>query len=99
MLASLLQFCIVCCDGAASSTDNTLYMCDFCPCVMCRLCMELPPGLEYTLLQENVSFKCICCHIGMQEHGRARSEALLCEFFIYFFCYSKLKLLYTNSGF
>src|SRR6267154_5833791 len=84
MLASLLQFCIVCRDGAASSADNTLYMCDFCPRIMCRLCMELPPGLEDMLLQENVSFKWICCHISMQEHGRARSEALLCEFFYLF---------------
>ena len=93
-LAPLLQFCIICRDGAAPFADNTLYMCDFCPRVMCRLCMELPPGLDDTCLQENVKFQCICCHIGTQQHGRARSPYYVS--FLYFFCRSKLKLLYSG---
>ncbi|KAG1866802.1 hypothetical protein F4604DRAFT_1927770 [Suillus subluteus] len=62
-------FCILCQDGSASFAENTLFMCDHCPRVMCRLCMELPPGTEDTILSEDVTFRCICCHIAMAKHG------------------------------
>ncbi|KAG1866101.1 hypothetical protein F4604DRAFT_1682844 [Suillus subluteus] len=62
-------FCILCQDGSASFAENTLFMCDHCPRVMCCLCMELPPGTEDTILTEDVTFRCICCHIAMAKHG------------------------------
>ncbi|OJA13105.1 hypothetical protein AZE42_13565, partial [Rhizopogon vesiculosus] len=66
-------FCIICRDGAESCEDNTLYLCDFCPRVTCRLCMEIPPGLDDAILEDNVTFICICCHISRQQHGKDRS--------------------------
>ncbi|KAG1797833.1 uncharacterized protein HD556DRAFT_1306422 [Suillus plorans] len=63
------EFCILCRDGSASFKENTLFMCNHCPRVMCRLCMRLPPGTEDTILNEDVSFRCICCHIAMEQQG------------------------------
>ncbi|KAG1897765.1 uncharacterized protein F5891DRAFT_1191689 [Suillus fuscotomentosus] len=63
------EFCIFCWDGSASFKENTLFMCNHCPRVMCCLCMRLPPGTEDTILNEDVSFKCICCHIALEQQG------------------------------
>ncbi|KAG1752331.1 uncharacterized protein EDB91DRAFT_1243107 [Suillus paluster] len=62
-------FCILCRDGSASFKENPLFMCNHCPRVMCRLCMELPLGTEDTILGEDVSFRCICCHMTMEKQG------------------------------
>ncbi|KAG1721978.1 uncharacterized protein EDB91DRAFT_1256266 [Suillus paluster] len=56
-------------DGSASFKENPLFMCNHCPRVMCRLCMELPLGTEDTILGEDVSFRCICCHMTMEKQG------------------------------
>ncbi|KAG1884758.1 hypothetical protein F4604DRAFT_1676850 [Suillus subluteus] len=56
------EFCILCRDGAECYEDNTLFMCALCPRV-------LPPKLETKVLQEDVSFRCICCHIKMEQCG------------------------------
>ncbi|KAG2059142.1 hypothetical protein BDR06DRAFT_968133 [Suillus hirtellus] len=37
--------------------------------VMCHLCMRLPLGTEDTILNEDMSFKCICCHIALEQQG------------------------------
>ncbi|KAG1887879.1 hypothetical protein F4604DRAFT_1916751 [Suillus subluteus] len=63
------EFCILCRDGAERYEDNTLFMCALCPRVVCRLCLQLPPELETKVLQEDVSFRCICCHIKMEQGG------------------------------
>ncbi|KAG2048691.1 hypothetical protein BDR06DRAFT_1024266 [Suillus hirtellus] len=63
------EFCILCQDGSASFKENTLFMCNHCPRVMCCLCMRLPPGTEDMILNEDVSFKCICCHIALEQQG------------------------------
>ncbi|KAG1850371.1 hypothetical protein DFJ58DRAFT_729251 [Suillus subalutaceus] len=63
------EFCILCRDGAERYEDNTLFMCALCPRVVCRLCLQLPPDLETKVLQEDVSFRCICCHIKMEQGG------------------------------
>ncbi|KAG1732285.1 hypothetical protein EDB19DRAFT_2005506 [Suillus lakei] len=62
-------FCILCRDGSASFQENPLFMCNHCPRVMCRLCMELPLDTEDTILGEDVSFMCICCHMKVAEEG------------------------------
>ncbi|KAG1861222.1 hypothetical protein F4604DRAFT_1684048 [Suillus subluteus] len=53
------EYCIVCRDGAGRYEENTLFM----------LCLQLPPDLETTVLQDNISFRCICCHIKMEQGG------------------------------
>ncbi|KAG1858082.1 hypothetical protein F4604DRAFT_1684972 [Suillus subluteus] len=53
------KFCILCRDGAECYEDNTLFI----------LCLQLLPELETKVLQEDVSFRCICCHIKMEEGG------------------------------
>ncbi|KAG1742098.1 hypothetical protein EDB19DRAFT_1827760 [Suillus lakei] len=62
-------FCILCRDGSASFQENPLFMCNHCPRVMCRLCMELPLDTEDVILGEDVSFMCICCHMKVAEEG------------------------------
>ncbi|KAG1822766.1 uncharacterized protein BJ212DRAFT_1477181 [Suillus subaureus] len=61
------EFCILCRDGAEHYEDNTLFMCTLCPRVVCRLCLQLLPDLETKVLQEDISFRCICCHIKMEQ--------------------------------
>ncbi|KAG1734837.1 hypothetical protein EDB19DRAFT_1830470 [Suillus lakei] len=56
------EFCILCRDGADRYEDNTLFMCGLCPRV-------LPPDLETSVLQEDISFRCVCCHIKMDQPG------------------------------
>ncbi|KAG1726651.1 uncharacterized protein EDB91DRAFT_1086734 [Suillus paluster] len=53
------EYCIVCRDGAGRYEENTLFM----------LRLQLPPDLETTVLQDNISFQCICCHIKMEQGG------------------------------
>ncbi|KAG1731150.1 hypothetical protein EDB19DRAFT_1831807 [Suillus lakei] len=62
-------FCILCRDGSASFQENPLFMCNHCPRVICRLCMELPLDTEDAILGEDVSFMCICCHMKVAEEG------------------------------
>ncbi|KAG1732957.1 hypothetical protein EDB19DRAFT_1911772 [Suillus lakei] len=63
------EFCILCRDGAEFYEDNTLFMCSLCPRVVCRLCLQLLPDLETTVLQEDISFRCVCCYIKMNQAG------------------------------
>ncbi|KAG2111726.1 uncharacterized protein F5147DRAFT_651353 [Suillus discolor] len=51
------EYCILCRDGAVHYEDNTLFM----------LCLQLPPDIETKVLQEDISFRCICCHIKMEQ--------------------------------
>ncbi|KAG0691582.1 hypothetical protein DFH29DRAFT_884141 [Suillus ampliporus] len=62
-------FCILCRDGSVSFQENPLFMCNHCPRVMCRLCMELPLDTEDAILGEDISFMCICCHMKVAEEG------------------------------
>ncbi|KAG1789808.1 uncharacterized protein HD556DRAFT_1446603 [Suillus plorans] len=61
------EYYILCRDGAGCYGDNTLFMCTLCPRVICRLCLQLLPDIETKILQEDVSFRCICCHIKMEQ--------------------------------
>ncbi|KAG1838475.1 hypothetical protein C8R48DRAFT_782389 [Suillus tomentosus] len=61
------EYCILCRDGAEHYEDNTLFMCALCPRVVCKLCLQLPPDIETKVLQEDVSFRCICCHLKMEQ--------------------------------
>ncbi|KAG1777143.1 hypothetical protein EV702DRAFT_1045535 [Suillus placidus] len=49
------------CHKALSSTKATL--------PMAGGHNELPPDLETTVLQEDISFRCVCCHIKMDQPG------------------------------
>ncbi|KAG1764498.1 hypothetical protein EV702DRAFT_1051327 [Suillus placidus] len=49
-------FCILCRDGSASFEENTLFMCNHCPRVMCRLCMQLPLGAEDMILKHGTPY-------------------------------------------
>ncbi|KAG0693968.1 hypothetical protein DFH29DRAFT_1006760 [Suillus ampliporus] len=63
------EFCIICRDGAERSEENTLFMCALCPRVVCKMCLQLPPDMHTKVLQEDISFRCICCHIKMEQSG------------------------------
>jgi hypothetical protein len=65
----VFQFCIICRDGAERSEENTLFMCALCPRVVCKMCLQLPPDILTKVLQEDISFRCICCHIKMEQCG------------------------------
>jgi len=57
--------------------------------------MEIPPGVDDAILEDNVIFVCICCHISRQRHGKDRSPYYVS--FFNFFCHSKLN--YYIQGF
>ncbi|KAG2057850.1 hypothetical protein BDR06DRAFT_969171 [Suillus hirtellus] len=61
------EYCILCRDGAEHYEDNTLFLCTLCPRVICRLCLQLLPDIETKVLQEDMSFRCICCHLKMEQ--------------------------------
>ncbi|KAG2737971.1 hypothetical protein P692DRAFT_20823525 [Suillus brevipes Sb2] len=61
------EYCIVCRDG--SIEEHQLFLCDGCPRVMCSMCMVIPPALAMMLEHDDVKFRCICCHVDMQQQG------------------------------
>src|SRR6267154_284183 len=63
-------------------------MCGLCPRVVCRLCLQLPPDLETSVLQEDISFRCVCCHIKMDQPG-----AYFVSLFVLFFLFVHASLL------
>ncbi|KAG0695620.1 hypothetical protein DFH29DRAFT_879913 [Suillus ampliporus] len=74
-------------DSAECYEENTLFMCMLCPRVVCRLCLQLMPEIEANVLQDSISFRCICCHIKILPAGpyfgfyKASGVPLLNSFF------------------
>ncbi|KIK31661.1 hypothetical protein CY34DRAFT_56100, partial [Suillus luteus UH-Slu-Lm8-n1] len=50
-----------------------LFLCDECPRVMCSMCMVIPSTLAPMLSDDAVTFRCICCHVQMQQGDRTHS--------------------------
>jgi hypothetical protein len=72
-------------------------MCALCPRVVCRLCLQLPPDIETKVLQEDVSFRCICCHLKIEQ-----SAAYFVSFFVCCSCLidniTSLQGFYKSNG-
>ncbi|KAG1721764.1 hypothetical protein EDD22DRAFT_854316 [Suillus occidentalis] len=81
------EFCIVCRDGSVGK--ECLILCDTCPRVMCSYCISIPSAGAHMIQADNVTFKCIFCHVGAERYGRAGYSP-------YFGFYKKGKPLFNS---
>ncbi|KAG1808383.1 uncharacterized protein BJ212DRAFT_1485013 [Suillus subaureus] len=61
------EFCIVCQDGSVK--EDCLFLCNACPRVMCSHCIDIPSGTVHQLEADDITFLCIYCHVGKEQHG------------------------------
>ncbi|KAG2084906.1 hypothetical protein BD769DRAFT_1681914 [Suillus cothurnatus] len=58
------EYCIVCRDGSVEA--DTLFCCNQCPRVTCLNCMAIPRDLLSMIMDDDVTFVCLCCHLAEQ---------------------------------